>query len=188
VPSRQACLRRRASRPSGNSCRRSLAIGGEKGNPHRRPPCRPSADQGSLGRILSACTRTPRLRCVRTLCTGRAKSRELECHNEGKTRNRRARKRAVRRLPLPGRPGTLPNAPGLFDRAKLSRVDGVRTHLHSRARGCDSSLLVPWKTPAGVVGNGAKTAANKVRYPMCYWARAGRVRLGVLAQGTPLRS
>ena len=36
--------------------------------------------------------------------------------------------------------------------------NGARTH--SRSRGCDSSLLVAWKAPAGVLGNQAILVAS----------------------------
>jgi len=103
--------------------------------------------------------RTPRPCCARSLYIGREEGRARGCHNEGMPRIRQARRRAVRRLLLPGRPGTSPSVPVSFDKAKSFRVDGARTH--PRAREWDSLLLVAWKAPAGVLGNGAMSVARK---------------------------
>ena len=127
--------------------------------------------------------RTPLLHYARSPCIGRAKSRELECHNEGKPRTRRPRKRAVRRLPLPDRPGTSASVPGWFGRAKWFRDSGARTRLHPPARGCDCSLLVAWKAPAGVLGNALILVANKVRYLMRSWAQGARDSRRVAERG-----
>ena len=105
--------------------------------------------------------RKPRVCCARSLCTGREEGRVRGCHNEGKPRTRQARRRAARHLPLPDRPGTSPSAPVSFDKAKSFRGNGARTRLHRRAR--DSSLLVAWMAPAGVLGNEAILVASEAQ-------------------------
>jgi hypothetical protein len=65
--------------------------------------------------------------------------------------------------PLPDPPGTSPGVSVSFDKAKSFRDNGARTHLHRRALGCDSSLLVAWKAPAGVLGNEPMFVASGIR-------------------------
>ena len=78
------------------------------------PESRPSCDRGSVGRSHGAYMRMPRLYCAHSLCIGREESRELECHSEDRPRTRQARRRAVRRLPLPDPPGTSTSVPVSF--------------------------------------------------------------------------
>jgi hypothetical protein len=108
--------------------------------------------------------RTPRLCCAHSLCIGLEEGRARECHNEGRPRTRQARRQAIRRLLIPDPPGTSPSVPVSFDKARLFRDNGARTH--PRARECYSSLLVAWKAPAGVVGNRAKLVANTTQHSM----------------------
>ena len=103
--------------------------------------------------------RTPRPCCARSLYIGREEGRARGCHNEGTPRTRRARRREVRRLPLPDLPGMSPSVSVPFGRAVSFQDNGALTRPQSR--GCDSLLLVAWKAPAGVLGNGAMSVARK---------------------------
>ncbi len=47
---------------------------GEKGNPRRKPPCRPCDDRDSSGKIHAACSSTLRLRCPQSLHRTRRKA------------------------------------------------------------------------------------------------------------------
>ena len=105
-------------------------------------------------------------------------------HNEGRPRTRQARRRAVRHLPLPDLPGTSPSAPVSSDTTTSFRGNGVRTRLRVRWRGCDSLMLVAWKAPAGVLGNGAIFVANKPRY---LWSLLPRLGTPVAIFSTPAR-
>ena len=95
-----------------------------------------------------------------------------------------SRRRAVRHLLLPVPPGTSTSAPVSSGRAKSSRDSGVRTPPRPRAHGCDSLLLVAWKAPAGVLGNGAIFVANKPRY---LWSLLPRLGTPVAIFSTPAR-
>jgi hypothetical protein len=139
------------------------ALGG-KGNPRRRLPCRPCGGRDNLGKSHGAYTRKRRLRYARSLCIGRAKSHEPECHNEGKPRTRQARREAARRPPIPDLPGTSPSVPVSFCKVRSFLGNDVGTGPRPRSRGCDGSLLVAWKAPVGVLGKGAILVANKTQH------------------------
>jgi hypothetical protein len=57
--------------------------------------------------------------------------------------------------------------------------NGARTH--SRSRGCDSSLLVAWKAPAGVLGNEAIVVASEAQLS-AFEAVSGLWRRPVLSE------